>query len=112
MKTSSLQLFINYLNSIGIENHPSIYRWTVKTIYGNLLVDIHNSDFTKSGQPRKLSKVYSIFSRFEDFDKSNQFLKDYYNSFHFTSKWNFHYYSWDYTFERFRTCLDPILFHE
>jgi hypothetical protein len=105
--------------TIGIENNPSIYRWTVKTIYGNLRVDIHKNDFNLDGSPRiKSNPCFGIYTSFEAKEISpelKKFINDFYHDWGYVNgKWNFHCSAnckedWDYLVNRFKYELDKIL---
>jgi hypothetical protein len=60
------------------------------TIYGELKVTIHKSDFNKSGKPIAQKNLASIYCCFSDFDRVKGFLEKEYQCRVFTGKWNFH----------------------
>ncbi len=115
---NSLKEFENYLNSIGIENNPSIYRWTVKTKLGDLHVSIDKKDFNTNGSPRiKSNPCFSIFARFNIVDDNvAKFINEFYSdtTCYVNGKINFHCSAhskegWNYLFERFKNVIGPIL---
>ncbi len=98
----------------GLENWNQL-EWSIETIYGDLKVSIHSSDYTKSGRPKTKFNLVSIYTRFEDVDKAKEYLKKNDGN---TWSGKHNYLSsggediitlWNYNFEHFKYELEQIL---
>lgn len=68
------------MNGQEAKEGDSMYRWSVETLFGRLLITVHESDI----KPRQT--IFSIFMRFDDPEKAKTCV----NCNPFSGKWNIH----------------------
>jgi hypothetical protein len=62
----------------AIDTNSSMYKWSIETIYGKLLISIP--------KPEKRQKLFTVFCRFDEPERS----KEHTDCNPYSGKWNFH----------------------